>query len=40
LSTKVLTVDRISCWMSVRSAVCARRVIASLLRGLRCPGYP
>src|SRR4051794_14618465 len=28
LSTKLRTVDRISCWMSVRSAVCARRVIA------------
>src|SRR3712207_7264127 len=26
LSTKLLTVDRISCWMSVRSAVCAKRV--------------
>src|SRR3954468_10387994 len=32
LSTKLLTVDRISCWMSVRSAVCARRGI-DLLRG-------
>src|SRR4051794_15190301 len=28
LSTKLRTVDRISVWMSVRSAVCARRVIA------------
>src|SRR3954451_13975534 len=27
LSTKLRTVDRISCWMSVRSAVCAKRVI-------------
>src|SRR3954470_7587640 len=26
LSTKLLTVDRISRWMSVRSAVCAKRV--------------
>src|SRR3954447_21989066 len=28
LSTKLRTVDRISCWMSVRSAVCASRAIA------------
>src|SRR4051794_26700387 len=28
LSTKLRTVDRISVWMSVRSAVCARRAIA------------
>src|SRR3954451_5557216 len=33
LSTKVLTVDRISCWMSVKSAVCARRVIGVLSNG-------
>src|SRR5215207_1780574 len=32
LSTKLLTVDRISCWMSVRSAVCAKRVNGLLLR--------
>src|SRR4051794_22205344 len=36
LSTKLRTVDRISVWTSVRSAVCARRVIATP-PGLRCP---
>ena len=39
LSTKLLTVDRISRWMSVRSAVCARRVIGSLLRDSGVRGY-
>src|SRR5918995_1101195 len=40
LSTKLLTVDRISRWMSVRSAVCAKRVTGALLRdsGVRVTG--
>src|SRR3954452_17402555 len=40
LSTKVLTLDRISRSMSVRSAVCAKRVNALLLRdsGVRVTG--
>src|SRR3712207_4223948 len=40
LSTKLRTVDRISCWMSVRSAVCARRAMTKAPRGLRCPWLP
>src|SRR3954454_5297949 len=39
LSTKLLTVDRISRWMSVRSAVCAKRVNGLLLRDCSVLGY-
>src|SRR3954470_15838921 len=40
LSTKLWTVDRISCWTSVRSVVCASRAIADLLGSPASPCYP
>jgi hypothetical protein len=48
LSTKLLTVDRISRWMSVRSAVCAKRVngrsfgtaVSSVTGEYEAPGGP